>query len=200
MLPHLFEIFMQADNSLERGRGGLGLGLSLVKGLVELHGGRIAAESAGLGQGARFIVQLPVEQEPAAVSSRSGPVRPPKKGLRVLVIEDNPDAAESLMGLLEAHGCVVDVAASGPEGMTAAAAARPDVVLCDIGLPGMDGYAVARALRAERATDHLHLIALTGYGLEEDIRRAREAGFDRHVTKPAEPEQLLRILEEVAAA
>lgn len=195
-LPRLFDIFMQVDHSLDRGQGGLGLGLALVKGLTELHGGTVTAESAGLGQGARFTLELPAETEPAAVIPRPVAVNPLKVGLRVLVIEDNPDAAQSLSLLLEAYGCVVTLASSGAEGLAAVRKTKPDVVLCDIGLPGMDGYRVARAVRAEALSHRTRLIALTGYGLDEDIRRAREAGFDRHMTKPADPEKLLHALGE----
>jgi CheY-like chemotaxis protein/two-component sensor histidine kinase len=194
MLPHVFDVFAQADRSLERSRGGLGLGLAIVKGLAELHGGEVRATSAGLGKGAEFSVRLPLEAEPAALAEPSAEAAPAAESRRVLVVEDNRDAAESLRLLLELQGHVVAVAHSGPEGVTEALRWRPDVVLCDIGLPGLDGYGVAGALRRDAATAKARLIALTGYGREEDRSKARAAGFDEHLVKPAAPEELQRLL------
>ena len=202
MLPLLFETFSQADASLDRSAGGLGLGLSIVKGLTELHGGRVRAESAGLGQGAAFTLTLPREAEPPALSPTPAPPAPPApagRRLRVLVVEDHRDAADSLCMLLRHFGYEVTVAYTGPDGVKAAEAQRPEVVLCDIGLPGMDGYRVAQALRASPATASAKLVALTGYGQEEDRRRAREAGFDEHLTKPADPMTIQRILVQAGA-
>jgi PAS domain S-box-containing protein len=199
MLPRLFETFSQADRTLDRSQGGLGLGLAIVKGLAELHGGTVRAESAGLGQGSVFTVTLPQEQEPAALASAPMTSGPAAGHLRVLVVEDSQDAADSLSLLLRLFGYKVTVAYSGPEGVRAAAAERPDVVICDIGLPGMDGYRVAMALRDNPATAAARLIALTGYGQEEDRRRTREAGFDEHLVKPADPAAVQRILAEVSA-
>jgi len=194
-LARLFQPFMQAEQGLDRGRGGLGLGLALVKGLVELHGGTISAHSDGLGKGSEFVVRLPLEA--------SAPVRPAapdrtqtRRGARrVLVIEDNADAAESLREALELGEHVVEIAATGPEGVERARAFRPDVVLCDVGLPGMDGYEVARALRSDGSPDAM-LVALSGYALPEDLRRAAEAGFAHHVAKPPS----IAKLEEILAA
>jgi CheY-like chemotaxis protein/two-component sensor histidine kinase len=194
MLGRLFEPFSQADRTLDRSQGGLGLGLAIVKGLAELHGGSVRADSGGLGQGSTFTVTLPAFAEPPALSSRPTSPRPAANRLRVLVVEDNHDAADSLRLLLEAYGYQVSVAYSGPDGVKAAAEHRPDVVVCDIGLPGMDGYRVAAALRGNPATATTRLIALTGYGREEDRRRAWEAGFDGHLTKPADPAALEAIL------
>jgi signal transduction histidine kinase len=194
MLPRLFSVFAQADRSLERTRGGLGLGLSLVKGLVELHGGTVEAHSAGPGQGAAFTLRLPVAPEPAAFSELPTTAAADGRRLRVLVVEDSRDAAESLRTLLHLLGHEVTVASTGPEGVQAARACRPDVVLCDIGLPDLDGYGVARALRRDPVTAGARLIALTGYGQEEDRRNARGAGFDHHLTKPAATEDLLALL------
>jgi PAS domain S-box-containing protein len=194
LVPHLFESFAQADRSLERSRGGLGLGLAMVKGLVELHAGTVTAASAGVGAGARFTVVLPLEPELSALSDRPPPPAPARVTLRVLVVEDNWDAAESLRMLLESFAHEVTVARTGPEGVEAAARVQPDVVLCDIGLPGMDGYAVATALRQNPSTTGMRLVAVTGYGQEEDRRRAREAGFDEHLVKPVDPERLLATL------
>lgn len=202
MLSHVWEVFSQADSSLERSRGGLGLGLALAKGFVESHGGEVRAESAGLGRGASFTFTLPrLEEtvpEPApGPSSTAEPARP--DGLVVLVIEDNVDAAETLADLLRLFGHEVHLAHTGPEGIEAARAVRPDVVLCDIGLPGMDGYAVARQLRQEPSTATTRLVALTGYGRDSDRREAEEAGFDLHLVKPVEPADLRQLLAEWTA-
>jgi PAS domain S-box-containing protein len=194
MLARLFEPFSQADRTLDRSAGGLGLGLAIVRGLAELHGGGVRAESGGLGLGSLFTVTLPARAELAALSDRPAPARPDAKHLRVLVVEDNRDAADSLRMLLETYGYEVAVAYTGPDGVRAAGVFRPEVVICDVGLPGMDGYAVAAALRGDPATAKSRLIALTGYGREEDRRRAREAGFDHHLTKPADPGALEAVL------
>jgi signal transduction histidine kinase/DNA-binding response OmpR family regulator len=195
MLARLFEPFSQADRSLDRSRGGLGLGLALVRGLTELHGGAVRAASPGLGQGTEVVIRLPLEAAPAAA-----PPAPAANGLpgacyRILLIEDNEDAAESMRVLLTLSGHAVEVAAGGQAGVQAARAHQPEVVLCDIGLPGgMDGYAVARAFRGDPALASARLIALTGYGQEEDQRRSREAGFDLHLTKPVDFAELQRVL------
>ena len=147
LLPRLFEPFMQADRTLARSGGGLGLGLVLVKGLVELHGGKVSASSAGQGQGAEFVVRLPLDA--AAATARRGPAVPARGRRRLLVIEDDSDVGEALRAALEVGGHEVEIAANGYEGIAKARLFKPDVVLCDIGLPGMDGYAVARAFRAD---------------------------------------------------
>lgn len=194
MLARLFEPFSQADRTLDRSSGGLGLGLAVVKGLAELHGGSVQAESPGLGGGSTFAVTLPVYSEPPALASQ--PVSPKRtaKRLRVLVVEDNKDAAESLRILLEAYGYQVEVAYTGPDGVRTAMSYQPDVIICDIGLPGMDGYRVAETLRGNPMTSTARLIALTGYGQEEDRQRAKEAGFDEHLTKPADPVALEAVI------
>ena len=191
LLPHIFDVFAQAEQSLDRSHGGLGLGLAVTKGLIELHGGTITATSAGKGHGAEFTIRLPSAVE-AAVVSRT-PITTPgvAQPLRVLIVEDNVDAAEILRTLLEYHGYEVSVAYNGPEGVSAARSERPDVVLCDIGLPGMDGYAVADALRQSPETGSTRLIAVTGYGREEDKQRALASGFDLHLVKPVNAQQLL---------
>jgi CheY-like chemotaxis protein len=194
VLPHLFEAFAQADRSLERSKGGLGLGLALVKGLVELHGGDIQAASEGLGRGAEFTIRLPLQPEPAAVTQMPVAPQRARQRLRILVVEDNRDSAESLRMLLELYGYEVAVAYSGPEGVQAAEQWQPDVVLCDIGLPGLDGYGVVSKLRRNPATARAHFIAVTGYGAEDDCRRSQEAGFDQHMVKPVDPEALQRLL------
>jgi PAS domain S-box-containing protein len=194
MLPRLFEPFAQADRSLDRQRGGLGLGLSVVKGLVDLHRGEVRAASAGLGQGAEFTVRLPLEPEPAALSEMPPQPKPAARKLRVLVIEDNHDAADTLCLLLELLGHEVQVAYTGLDGVKAAAAWRPEIVLSDIGLPGLDGYEVARRLRKQPGLEKTMLVALTGYGQDEDRRHSKEAGFDFHLVKPADPAVLQRVL------
>jgi PAS domain S-box-containing protein len=194
MLPRLFEPFAQADRSLDRSKGGLGLGLALVKGLVELHGGEVHAASDGPGRGAAFVVRLPMQPEPAAITGM--PEAPTQAGtrLRILVVEDNRDSADSLRLLLKLYGYDVTVAYTGPTGVETAKAWRPDVVLCDIGLPGLDGYGVVRELRRNPATAQARMIAVTGYGGDEDHERSQEAGFDAHLTKPADPTALQALL------
>jgi PAS domain S-box-containing protein len=194
MLPRLFNVFAQADRSLDRTRGGLGLGLALVKGLAELHGGEVEAFSEGPGKGAEFTVRLPLAEEPAALAPKAEAPRRSGERHRILVVEDSKDAAESLRLLLELLGHEVRVAYTGPQGVAAAKVWRPDIVLCDIGLPGLDGYGVARELRLNPTTARARLLALTGYGQDEDRRRSREAGFDYHLVKPADPEELQRLL------
>ena len=193
LLGRLFTPFTQADQGLARRHGGLGLGLALVKGLTDLHGGTVTAESDGPGQGATFTVRLPRVEEPAAVRG-SRPAGPGvSRGLRVLIVEDNPDAAESLRMVLELGGCQVTVANTGPDGVAAAKRVRPQLVLCDIGLPGFSGFEVARRIRAE-ANGSVVLIALTGYGRDEDREEARAAGFNWHFTKPVDFQQLEAVL------
>jgi PAS domain S-box-containing protein len=194
MLPRLFEPFSQADRSLDRPRGGLGLGLSVVKGLVDLHQGEVQAASAGPGRGAAFTVRLPLEPEPAALSEMPPQTQPAARKVRVLVIEDNHDAADTLRLLLELLGHEVRVAYTGPEGVAMATAWRPEIVLSDIGLPGLNGFEVARRLRQQPGLEKTMLVALTGYGQDEDRRQSKEAGFDYHLVKPADPTVLRRVL------
>lgn len=199
LMGRLFELYAQAERNLERNRGGLGLGLALVKGLIDLHGGGIDAKSGGPGQGSEFRVWLPLAGEDPAPTQAIPAASAPHEPLRILIIEDNRDAAESLRVLLELAGHQVVVAHTGPSGLEAARQFRADAVLCDLGLPGMDGLAVARALRANPETAKARLIALTGYGSQTDQRQAHEAGFDRHLTKPVEPAELQRALVPDAA-
>jgi signal transduction histidine kinase/DNA-binding response OmpR family regulator len=200
LLPRVFDLFVQADASAARSQGGLGIGLTLVKRLVEMHGGAVSAWSAGPGRGAEFTVRLP-----ALAASACGPAgreeceRPTngtgaegRAARRVLVVDDNVDAAESLALVLRAAGHRVWTAHSGPAALQAAPEVRPEAVVLDIGLPGMDGYEVARRLRGE-ASGPL-LVALTGYGQDDDRRRSREAGFHHHLVKPVDPEELERLL------
>jgi two-component system CheB/CheR fusion protein len=190
----LFEPFEQADRTLDRGRGGLGLGLALVKGLVEQHGGEVHAESDGPGKGAEFIIQLPLVRAQSAETS-APTTQPMHSTRRVLVIEDNVDAADSLREALMLAQHEVLVAYRGPDGLEKAREFKPDVVLCDIGLPEMDGYQVARAIRADDQLRNVRLIALTGYALPQDLAKAKEAGFDQHLAKPPSLEKLEEVME-----
>jgi signal transduction histidine kinase/ActR/RegA family two-component response regulator len=219
MLPRVFDTFAQADRSLDRSRGGLGLGLALVKGIVEMHGGRVEVESPGTEQGTVFTIRLPLLPHSEAVPGGKVPgARCPVPGSdgtvslpaepgtghrapgtrqrsRILVIEDNPDTVETLRDLLSLEGYAVEVARSGPEGIACARRFQPDMVICDIGLPGMDGYEVARALRGEPTAARVHLVALSGYAQEEDLQRSREAGFNWHLKKPVDFSELMRVLQ-----
>jgi two-component system CheB/CheR fusion protein len=198
MLERIFQPFTQADRTLDRGAGGLGIGLALVKGIVELHGGQVAAASAGPGKGAELTIRLAAREPPQA---ERRPEPPPRAaaGRRVLVIEDSVDAAESLKEALELDDYLVEIAFDGPEGLAKAHSFAPDVVLCDIGLPGMDGYGVARAMRDDQALCGVALVALSGYAQVEDQEKARQAGFDRHLAKPPDLATLERILSELSA-
>ncbi|MGC9986752.1 MAG: response regulator [Polyangia bacterium] len=198
-VTRLFQPFMQADHTLDRSKGGLGLGLALVRGLVELHGGSIEAKSEGLGRGAEFTVRLALDVGTALEeqAARAGNVRVPR---RVLIIEDNVDAADSLREALELGEHMVEVAHSGPEGIERARSFPPDVVLCDIGLPGMDGYDVARAFRQDPELQSIFLVALSGYASPEDLERAADAGFQRHLAKPPSVDALERLLLELPGA
>jgi CheY-like chemotaxis protein/two-component sensor histidine kinase len=192
LLPHIFELFTQGRQGLERAAGGLGLGLALVKRLVELHGGTVQARSEGVGRGSEFIVKLPAAVGGAVSDSR--PDVMPGSRQRVLIIEDQPDAREALRSVLELDGHLVEEAADGEEGLQRLLAWRPDIAFVDLGLPRLDGYGVAKAVRAMPGGDSLFLVALTGYGQREDRRRVGDAGFNAHLVKPVEYEQLLRAL------
>ncbi|KYF84968.1 hypothetical protein BE17_07720 [Sorangium cellulosum] len=199
MLSHIFEPFTQVESSLDRARGGMGLGLSVVRSLVVLHGGTVEAASPGLGLGSRFTVTLPLSPEaPAQGAPRPGGREAPAVAARrVVVIEDNADLRESLQTLIELSGHHVRCAADGLSGVATVLAEEPDVVFVDIGLPGLDGYQVARHIRAALG-DRVLLAALTGYGQPEDEQRSREAGFDVHLTKPVELGAVERLLAAVA--
>jgi two-component system CheB/CheR fusion protein len=194
LLPHVFEPFAQAPQSNDRSRGGLGLGLAMVKGLVQLHDGTVSITSDGPGHGTEVTIALPLETAAARPAALSEPL--PSRSRRVLVIEDNADAADSLRDALTVLGHVVEVAYDGPGGLALARSFRPEIAICDIGLPSMDGYAVARAFRAEPALHGVYLVALSGYAQTEDRHRAGQAGFDRHVAKPAALDKLERVLAE----
>jgi CheY-like chemotaxis protein len=192
----LFDPFIQVNPSLARNAGGLGMGLTIVKRLVELHGGSVEAASAGLGKGARFVVRLPL----AGASEEAGPEaqRAPMALRRrsIVVIEDNPDIRDTLQMLLEIWGHEFEMAHDGPTGLELVLRKRPQVALIDIGLPGMNGYDVARAIRARTENAAIRLIAVTGYGQPSDRDLALEAGFDTHLLKPIKPEILASMLGE----
>jgi CheY-like chemotaxis protein/anti-sigma regulatory factor (Ser/Thr protein kinase) len=192
VLPRIFELFVQGDQSLAHTSGGLGIGLTLVHRLVTLHRGRVQAHSDGPGRGSVFTIGLPLS-EPATPHSAVAVVAARAPAASVLLIEDNADARQSLRMLLEHEGHRVDEAADGSSGLARAEVSRPDVVLVDIGLPSMDGYEVARRIRAARGAAPI-LVAITGYGQAEDRRRSIEAGFDAHLTKPVSPDDLADIL------
>jgi signal transduction histidine kinase len=196
MLAQVFEMFTQVQPSFDRARGGLGIGLTLVRSLVELHGGWVEAHSGGPGQGSELTVRLPlVEARPAAAETAPGPAAEgEERHLRVLVVEDNPHAAETLQELLQLWGHEVRVAHDGPAALAEAARRPPEVVLLDLGLPGMSGFEVARELRRQPLLAGVRLIACTGYGQEEDRQRTREARFDEHLVKPVAPDLLRRVL------
>jgi len=194
MLERVFEPFVQTEQALDRHFGGLGLGLALAKGIVERHGGEIRATSDGPGRGAVFTVRLPVDASVAPEPTRISAAQHRQR--RVLIIEDNVDAADTLRDALELDGHTVVVANDGAQGIEAARRFLPEVVLCDVGLPRMDGYEVARVFRADAALRSAFLVAVTGYALAEDISRALEAGFDRHLAKPVSVDVLERALDE----
>jgi signal transduction histidine kinase/CheY-like chemotaxis protein len=201
-LPRLFEMFSQAAPAIDRAQGGLGIGLALVKGLVQMHGGTVEANSEGPGRGSTFVVTLPVVAAASPPPRPAEPPRPARAGGRTIVVaDDNLDAAESLALWLEVHGQHdVRVAHDGRQALAVTVESRPDIVLLDIGMPGLNGYEVARAIREQPWGATTVLVALTGWGQEEDKRRARAAGFDRHMTKPVDPVELERVLAELAAA
>jgi CheY-like chemotaxis protein len=197
MLPRIFDMFTQVDQSLERSEGGLGVGLTLVQRLVEMHGGCVEARSDGPGKGSEFVVRLPVVREvnesaPAQVVDK---VNKPS-ARRILIVDDNRDSADSLGMLLSMMGNKVYTAQDGLEAVGAAAAFRPDVVLLDIGLPKLNGYEACRRIREQEGGERMLLVALTGWGKEEDRQRSKEAGFDHHLTKPVEFTALQKLLAE----
>jgi CheY-like chemotaxis protein len=195
VLPNIFNLFVQADTSLSRSQGGLGIGLTIVKRIVDLHGGSVMATSEGPGKGSEFIIQLPISTSsftaqvaiPQAQKSK-GPKR------RILVVDDNVDAAMTITSLLKVWGHDVQMAYNGQSALEAVRIFKPEVILLDIGLPGMSGYEVAKRLRAEPAAQNAIIAALTGYGQESDRKRSFEAGFDYHFTKPADPTTLEKLL------
>ncbi|MEO8187452.1 MAG: ATP-binding protein [Burkholderiaceae bacterium] len=200
-LPHIFELFTQNDRSLSRTEGGLGIGLTVVRSMVELHGGSVDARSGGLGQGSEFVVTLPRMEHVVelTVATRAGAATASAQA-RILIIDDNADAGEILAMLLRVSGHEVEIALDGPSALKVFAQVRPQVVLCDIGLPGMDGYQIAARMRERSQGPMPVMIALTGYGDAQNRDRALAAGFDHHVIKPADPEALLRLIDSALLA
>ena len=204
LLPRVFDLFSQGTRALDRAQGGLGIGLTLVRRIVELHGGTIEAESAGPDMGTEMIIQLPAVSA-SSTFSREEPPDPPTAGdtgrpARVLIVEDNPDAADTLQMLLELLGHHVRAAPDAPTALIAARANVPDLMLIDIGLPGMDGYDLARAIRRDASVKHVVLVALTGYGQQEDKAKAMAAGFDYHLAKPVATETLGELVARLGGA
>jgi CheY-like chemotaxis protein len=204
-IPGLFTMFSQVDSAIDRAEGGLGIGLALVKGLVELHGGQVSAASDGLGRGAEFLVRLPrgVLDSATGVADVAHPPPPAAHGKvrgRLLVADDNRDAAATLGAVLEMSGYEVVIAFSGAEALDLGARLRPHAVLLDIGMPGMTGYETARRIRLEAWGRHTVLIAVTGWGQDDDKRKAQAVGFDHHLTKPVDPDEIERLLAASLAA
>ena len=202
MLPRVFDMFVQVDRSLEKSQGGLGVGLAIVKRLVEMHGGTVEGRSEGYGQGSEFVIRLPIVTTIPAVPppSTSGPANRPPARRRILVVDDNVDAASSLAMMLRIMGNEVRTAHDGEAGVATASEFRPDVVLLDIGMPKLNGYDAARHIREQPWGRSITLLALTGWGQEEDRRQSEAAGFDFHMVKPVEPAALLKLLDSAAKA
>ena len=195
-LPHIFDAFVQVDTSWQRTQGGMGIGLSLVKEFVELHGGRVEVRSEGLGQGSEFLVRLPLAAEAAAepIVAAESPRGP---GRRILVVDDNSDAAEALAMMLRIMGHETRTANDGEAAVTAAAEFQPALILMDLGMPKMDGYEAARRIRAQMSKAELFIVALTGWGAEVDRQRTHEAGFHQHLVKPVNLDALTKLLAEL---
>jgi CheY-like chemotaxis protein/nitrogen-specific signal transduction histidine kinase len=198
-LPRIFEMFSQVEASLERSQGGLGIGLTLVRRLVEMHGGRIEARSDGLDKGSEFIVSLPIVVDGSAPLRLDGKddSAVSKSSLRILIVDDNRDSANSLAMLLRIKGNDTRTAYDGEQGLASAREFQPDVILLDIGLPKLNGYEACRRIREQPWGKHLILIAVTGWGQEEDRRRSEEAGFNYHLVKPVDPRELMKLLAQV---
>jgi len=194
MLPRVFDLFIQGDRSLSRSEGGLGIGLTVVKKLVDLHGGTVTVASEGPGQGSAFVVRMPAAIPPGTIESPTDGPLDSRRSALVLVVDDEPDQARSLAVLLEDAGHRVRTAGFGEEALAIASEQRPDFILLDIGLPGMDGYELASRLRRLERTRDSVIVAITGYGQDEDRRRSREAGFDHHLVKPVDLDVLAALL------
>jgi PAS domain S-box-containing protein len=199
LLTRIFEPFVQARGTGSAGREGLGVGLAIARSFVALHGGTIDAHSEGPGRGAAFVVRLPEARAARETPEARGAEPVPARGVRILLVEDNPDVAEGMAMLLETFGHGATIATNGPDALDAARTQRPDVMLVDIGLPGMDGYEVARRVREVPSLRDVVLVALTGYALDEDRARAREAGFDHHLVKPVDPKVLRSLVGRMGA-
>lgn len=195
-LPLLFEPFVQSETSARKRRGGLGLGLAIVRGLVNAHGGSVQASSEGPGKGAEFVIRLPA-RDAAAAAAPADESEPTTSKRRILIIDDHVDSVTGLAELLSSEGHHVETATDGTAGLAAARHLCPDLVLCDLDLPGLDGYGVARALRQDAELAHIRLVALSGFGDESAVRQARDSGFDEHVTKPIDPHYLRHLVATV---
>ena len=196
LLPHIFDLFVQGDRGIARSEGGLGIGLTLVQKLVDMHGGSISAQSEGMGKGSEFTVRLPAIKEAAAlkVTPPTGAPHVARPGARVLIVDDNLDTLATLSKLLTLLGYAVQTAEDGETAISVAREQPPEVALLDIGLPGMDGYELARRLRQDERSKNALLIAITGYGQEEDRRRSKSAGFDHHLVKPVDSNALVSLI------
>jgi len=194
LLPEVFELFMQGDRALDRSQGGLGIGLALVRSLIEFHQGTVSAESDGAGRGSKFVVKLPLSQPPLLVGATTEPLPADCPPRRVLIVDDNRDSAESMAALLRVARHEVHVAHTGPAGLELATEHRPEIVFLDIGLPGMNGFEVAQRLRKIPEGVRATIVAITGYGQPDDRKRSQEAGFDQHLVKPLDPVVVQRIL------
>jgi CheY-like chemotaxis protein len=201
LVPRVFDLFAQGDRSLARSEGGLGIGLTLVKTLTDMHGGSVTASSNGPSRGSEFVVRLPAAVTPAPTpgDKLSGPGEAPTRGKRILVVDDNRDLALGMSRLLSMVGHTVQTVYNGPAAIEAARESLPEVILLDIGLPGMDGYEVAANLRTAGQGNRPLIVAVTGYGHEEDVRRSLESGFDYHLVKPVDHNTLLSLLEKAGS-
>jgi CheY-like chemotaxis protein len=193
-LNSVFEMFSQLAPALDRSQGGLGIGLALVRGLAELHGGTVAAFSNGPGAGSEFVIRLPLSSSADAPADSTQADKPPAAGLRIVIVDDNADAADSLAMVLELEGHQVRTASDGVAGLAVIAEFAPQAVILDIGLPLLNGYEVARRVRNDYPDAGIRLIAVTGWGQQQDKQTAVEAGFDHHFTKPVDPSELQRVL------
>jgi CheY-like chemotaxis protein len=200
MIDRVFELFAQADAGLARSDGGMGIGLTLVERLVRLHGGTVEVFSEGRDRGSRFVVRLPLARAQVQAAAADAPVHERERGapVRAVVIEDSSDLRELSVSLLEAIGCEVEAAATGPEGLALIQRIAPEIALVDIGLPGMTGFEIARVVR-QTATTPIMLVAVTGYGRKEDRDEALAAGFDLHFAKPVQANRLREVIERVRA-
>jgi CheY-like chemotaxis protein len=194
LLPRVFDLFVQGDRTAARSEGGLGIGLTLVKSLVEMHGGSVMAGSQGPGTGSEFVVHLPaLRNGPKTTTPTKSLPRVARQSPRVLVVDDSVDTAEGVSKLLKLLGHDVQTAYDGPAAIELARTFKPEIILLDIGLPGMDGYAVVKQLRSEDCCKDALIVAISGYGQEEDVRRSREAGFDQHLVKPVDYDALMSV-------
>jgi CheY-like chemotaxis protein len=201
MLSNVFKMFTQVDNSLERSHGGMGIGLSLVKRLVEMHGGSVVARSGGIGAGSEFIVTLPIAPRPVSAGAGAAAKRDTYKATanrRILVVDDNADAAHTLAIILEMMGHITEVAGDGLEAIATAEKFLPEVVLMDIGMPRLNGYETARRMRQSSWGRNIFIIAMTGWGQDDDRRKSSEAGFNNHLVKPVDEAEIRRILDTIS--